>query len=178
MVTTCIRGAAWAAAWDAAAGRHVYKRHIDVVFSGDRIGHVGPGYDGAVDVEIDGRDLFVMPGLVDIHSHPTTEPAMRGVREEHGVPGMYQSSLYERSIAFHLDDEGKRAAAEVAYGELLASGVTSLADLSSPFDGWLDILAKSGLRAFVAPGYASSSWRMDNGHDLKFKFQKAANKRL
>ena len=176
MATTCIRNAAWVAAWDAAAGRHLYKRDIDVVFSGGSIDHVGPGYDGAADTEIDGRDLFVMPGLVNIHSHPTTEPAMRGVREEHGVAGMYQSSLYERSIAFHLDGEGRRAAAEVAYGELLVSGVTSLADLSGAFDGWLDILAKSGLRAFVAPGYASSSWHLENDHDLKFSWNEEAGR--
>jgi len=163
MATTCIRNAAWVAAWDAAAGRHLYKRDIDVVFSGGS-------------TEIDGRDLFVMPGLVNIHSHPTTEPAMRGVREEHGVAGMYQSSLYERSIAFHLDGEGRRAAAEVAYGELLVSGVTSLADLSGAFDGWLDILAKSGLRAFVAPGYASSSWHLENDHDLKFVWNEEAGR--
>ncbi|MFP6744448.1 MAG: amidohydrolase family protein [Alphaproteobacteria bacterium] len=176
MAVTCITGAAWVAAWDESAGRHVYKRDIDVAFDGDRIVHVGPGYDGVADTTVDGRGLFVMPGLVDIHSHPTTEPAQRGVREEHGVPGMYQSSLYERSVAFHLDGEGRRAAAEVAYGELLASGVTSLADLSGAFDGWLDILAKSGLRAFVAPGYASSTWHLENDYDLQFAWDEEAGR--
>ena len=166
--TTCIRNAAWVAAWDEAAARHVYQRDIDVAFAGDCISHVGPGYDGAVDREVDGRGLFVMPGLVDIHSHPTTEPAQRGVREEHGVAAMYQSSLYQRSVVFHLDDEGRRAGAEVAYAELLASGVTSLADLSGAFEGWTDILARSGLRGFVAPGYASARWRLDNDFELKF----------
>jgi 5-methylthioadenosine/S-adenosylhomocysteine deaminase len=176
MAITCITNAAWVAAWDEDAGRHVYKRDIDVAFDDDRIIHVGPGYDGAADTAVDGRGLFVMPGLVDIHSHPTTEPAQRGVREEHGVPGMYQSSLYERSVAFHLDGEGRRAAAEVAYSELLTSGVTSLADLSGAFDGWLDILAKSGLRAFVAPGYASATWRLENDYDLQFAWDEEAGR--
>ena len=49
---------------------------------------------------IDGRDLMVMPGLIDIHSHPSTEPFFRGIREEHGVPAMFMSGLYERSLAF------------------------------------------------------------------------------
>jgi 5-methylthioadenosine/S-adenosylhomocysteine deaminase len=176
MTITCITNAEWVAAWDQDAGRQVYKRDIDVAFDDDRIVHVGPGYDGAADTQIDGRGLFVMPGLVDIHSHPTTEPAQRGVREEHGVPGMYQSSLYERSVAFHLDGEGRRAAAEVAYSELLTSGVTSLADLSGAFDGWLDILAKSGLRAFVAPGYASSTWHLENDYDLQFTWDEEAGR--
>ena len=30
-------------------------------------------------------DLMVMPGLINIHSHPGHEPAYRGIREEHGV---------------------------------------------------------------------------------------------
>ena len=174
--TTCIRNAAWVAAWDEAAARHVYQRDIDVAFAGDCISHVGPGYDGAVDREVDGRGLFVMPGLVDIHSHPTTEPAQRGVREEHGVAAMYQSSLYQRSVVFHLDDEGRRAGAEVAYAELLASGVTSLADLSGAFEGWTDILARSGLRGFVAPGYASARWRLDNDFELKFDWDERAGR--
>ncbi len=86
--TTCIRNAAWVAAWDAAAERHVYRRDVDVVFSGDTIDFVGRDYGGDVDEVIDGRDLFVMPGLVDIPSHPATEPAQTGVREEHGVREM------------------------------------------------------------------------------------------
>ena len=46
MAITCVTGAAWVAAWDESAERHVYKRDIDVAFDGDRIVHVGPGYDG------------------------------------------------------------------------------------------------------------------------------------
>ncbi|MEE8532857.1 MAG: amidohydrolase family protein [Alphaproteobacteria bacterium] len=174
--TTCIRNAAWVAAWDAAAERHVYRRDVDVVFSGDTIAFVGRDYGGDVDEVIDGRDLFVMPGLVDIHSHPATEPAQKGVREEHGVREMYMTGLYERMQAFHLDEDGCRAAAEVAYCELLASGVTALADLSDPFDGWIELMAKSGLRGFVAPGYASARWYMENRHELKYAWDEAAGR--
>ena len=35
---------------------------------------------------IDGSRRFVMPGLINLHSHPHTEPASKGVREDHGVP--------------------------------------------------------------------------------------------
>jgi cytosine/adenosine deaminase-related metal-dependent hydrolase len=175
--TTCIRNAAWVAAWDRAARRHVYKRDVDVVFAGDVITFVGKGYDGSADETIDGRRSFVMPGLIDIHAHPSTEPSYKGIREEHGVPEMYMSGLYERSVAFRLDEEGRKAAAEVAYSELLASGVTSMADLSANFDGWLDVAARSGLRAFLAPGYASSRWHLENDYDLKFEWDEVAGRR-
>ena len=51
-----------------------------------------------------------MPGLVDIHSHPSTEPSYRGLREDHGVPEQYMTGLHERSQAFRLGADGKKAA--------------------------------------------------------------------
>lgn len=174
--TTCIRNAAWVAAWDAAVGEHVYRRDIDVVFTGDRIVHVGPGWAGVTDVTLDGRDLFVIPGLIDIHSHPTSEPSFKGIREEHGVPAMYMTGLYERGQAFRPDAEGRKAAVEVAYAELLASGVTSLADLSGPFDGWLDLIGRSGLRGFVAAGYASGRWKLESDYRLDYAWDEAGGR--
>ena len=175
--TVCIRNAAWVAAWDAHAGRHVYRRDIDVVFEDGLITHVGPDFAGFVDEVVDGRDLFVIPGLVDIHSHPTHEPSYKGIREEHGVPEMYMSGLFERGQAYKLDTDGRKAATEVAYAELLASGVTTLADLSAPFDGWLDLLGRSGMRVCVAPGYASAKWKMENRQELKYAWDEAGGRR-
>ena len=168
MTTTLIRRAAWLVAWDSSAGRHVYLRDADLAFADDRIVHVGEGFEGPCDREIDGRGLFVMPGLIDLHSHPSLEPAYKGVREEHGVPEMYMTGLYERSCAFRTDPDGEHAAGEVAFSELLLSGVTSLVDVSGIYDGWIDLLARSGLRAWVAPWYSSSSWKMEAGHKLGF----------
>jgi 5-methylthioadenosine/S-adenosylhomocysteine deaminase len=102
---------------------------------------------------------MVMPGLIDIHSHPHHEPLYRGIREEHGVANMHMTGLYERGQAFSVpDDEARAASAEFAYCELLLCGVTSLVDISSPFDGWVELFARSGMRAFLAPGYASARW--------------------
>ncbi len=173
MSTTCIRKAAWVAAWDATAQRHVYRRDIDVAWQDDRLVHVGPQYAGPAETEIDGSDLFVIPGLIDVHSHPTHESSYKGIREEHGLPGHYGSGLYERLQAYKLDELGRKAAAEVAYAELLASGVTTLADLSFPFDGWVDLLARSGLRAYLAPGYADATWYMTNAHQVKYRWERS-----
>lgn len=174
---TCIRGADWVVAWDAGVSRHVYLRGADVVFEGDRITHVGANYRGAADETIEGRQVLVMPGLVNIHAHPTTEPAFKGIREEQGVPQMYMTGLYERLMAFRLDEEGRRAAAEVAYSELLASGVTSVLDLSASLPGWVDLAARSGLRVFIAPGYASARWHLENAHQLGYRWDEPAGRR-
>jgi len=167
--TTVIRNADWVIGWDETARHHVYQRGADVVFADDTIAFVGRNYGGAADRVISGKDRAVMPGLIDIHSHPEHEPLYRGVREEHGVRNMHMTGLFERSQAFLApDDEARAASAEFAYCELLLSGVTSLVDISPAWDGWIELFAKSGMRGFLAPGYASARWRLENDYDLKF----------
>jgi len=174
MTTTVIRNIDWVIAWDEAAERHAYRRGVDVVFAGDKITYVGRNWPGTADRVVDGKDRLVLPGLIDIHSHPEHEPLYRGIREEHGVPNMHMSGLYERSQAFSApDDEARAASAEFAYCELLLSGVTSLVDISLPWEGWVELFAKSGLRGFLAPGYASARWHLENDFELKFAWDEA-----
>ncbi|HVH74761.1 MAG TPA: amidohydrolase family protein [Stellaceae bacterium] len=174
MPTSVIRNADWVVAWDEGAARHVYRRGLDIAFSEDGIAFVGRNYAGAADRVIDGKDRLVIPGLIDIHSHPEHEPLYRGIREEHGLRSMHMTGLYERSQAFSApDDEARAASAEFAYCELLSSGVTTLVDISPPWEGWLDLFAKSGLRGFLAPGYASARWRLENGRELEYAWDEA-----
>src|SRR5260370_8272968 len=171
---TVIKKADWVIAWNEAAGGHGYRRNIDIVFVDDTITFVGRNYPGAADRVIDGKNRLLLPGLIDIHSHPEHEPLYRGVREEHGVRDMHMTGLYERSQAFSApDDEARAASAEFAYCELLLSGVTSLVDISPAWHGWVDLFAKSGMRGFLAPGYASARWYLENDFELKFAWDEA-----
>jgi 5-methylthioadenosine/S-adenosylhomocysteine deaminase len=177
MSTTLIRNAAWVIAWDEAAGRHTYRRDTDLAFEGDRVAFIGRDFPGHADRVIDGRARFVIPGLIDIHSHPEHEPLYRGIREEHGLPSMHMTGLYERSQALSApDDEARRASAEFAYCELLRSGVTSLVDITAPWPGWIELFGGSGLRGFLAPGYASARWYMENDHELRYTWDEARGK--
>lgn len=171
---TCIRNCDWLIAWNAELGRHRYARGQDIAFAGDTIIHVGPGYTGPVAREISGRDLMVMPGLINLHTHPSLEPAYKGIREEHGVAEMYMSGLYERCAILMPDQEGQRAATEASYCEMLLSGVTSVADLSFDYPGWQELAERSGLRVWLAPWYSSSHWYVDNRHEVKFKWDEKA----
>ncbi len=174
MSRTVIRNADWVVAWDEDALRHVYRRNVDIAFTDNTITFVGRDYPGAAERMIDGKDRLVLPGLIDIHAHPQHEPLYRGVREEHGVRNMHMTGLYERSQAFTApDDEARAASAEFAYCELLLSGVTSLVDISPAWDGWIGLFATSGLRGFVAPGYASARWRLANDFDLQHAWDEA-----
>jgi cytosine/adenosine deaminase-related metal-dependent hydrolase len=171
MSVTVIRNAAWIVAYDAAAGTHRYLRDADVAFEGDRIIHVGGTYDGPADTEIDGRARLVSPGLVNIHSHPSSEAMNKGMLDELGSPRLGMSSLYEFMPLFRPDDEGRRACVEVTYCELLLSGVTTLVDLSVAWDGWVDTMAASGLRGIVSPMYRSARWYTDNGHVVHYEWE-------
>jgi len=171
MTTTLIKNAAWVIAWDAGFGHHIYRRDSDIAFTNDRIVHIGSGYTGDADVIIDGSERAVIPGLINIHSHPHHEPLYRGVREEHGLPSMHMTGLFERSQAMGAPDVEARAdCAEFAYCELLLSGVTSLVDISAPWDGWIELFAKSGLRGFLAPGYASAQWYLEDDRELLYRW--------
>jgi 5-methylthioadenosine/S-adenosylhomocysteine deaminase len=177
MTTTLIRGADVVVAWDASAAQHVYLTDADVTFADGVLGFVGRGYDGAADAVISGKGLMVMPGLVNIHSHPSSEPMNKGLIDEVGSPGLYNSSLYEYLPIFRADAEAVPHCVRVALSELLLSGVTTLADLSMAHPGWLDLLAESGMRVCVAPMFRSARWYTKNGHVVEYAWDKAAGEK-
>jgi len=174
--TTLIRQAKWVIAWDQGRQSHVFERDADVAFRGNEIVHVGGRYDGPADEVVDGAGLMVMPGLVNVHSHPMSEPMNKGYNEELGSPHLGMSGLYEYMPIFRPDLAGTAACTEVAYCELLKSGVTTLVDLSVPWDGWLGLMAKSGLRGVVAPMYRSARWYTPNGHEVLYEWDEAAGR--
>lgn len=169
MTTTCIRNADWVVRWYADQNRHEYMRDGDVVFRGDALVHVGPGYDGPVDEEIDGRALMVMPGLINLHCHPTNQPITRAIREEIANASLYMTALYDRTGLWRADQEALLNGAAVAYGELLKSGVTTVVDYAAAIpDGWIDLMAQSGLRIYAAPSFRDASWSVANESRLEY----------
>jgi cytosine/adenosine deaminase-related metal-dependent hydrolase len=175
VASTVIRNASWAIAWD--GQRHVYRRDVDVAFEGGTLTHVGKAYPEKADAEVDGRGLMVMPGLVNVHSHPGHENIYRGIREEHGVRRMGMSGLFERSQAYASTDAAARAAAsEMAACELLKSGVTTLVDIGPPWEGWAGFWAKSGMRTYLAPGFASARWKLEGDFQLRYEWDEKAGR--
>ena len=75
MSLTVIEQVSWVIAWDEASGGHVYLNDVDVAFSTEAgFTYVGPRFEDAAETRIPGRGRMVMPGLVNIHTHPTSEP--------------------------------------------------------------------------------------------------------
>ena len=173
MSTTAIKNADWIVAWDEDRQQHGYLRGADLVFSGNTIVFVGHSWEGVAQTIIDGSGLMVMPGLVDVHSHASIEPFFRGLREDHGVPQMWMSGLYERSQAYRPEADVRNAGKTIAYCELLTTGTTTVVDLSAPDEGWVDLAAASGLRVVLGPNFASARWCLTDEWKLGYQWNVA-----
>ncbi|CAN5315927.1 amidohydrolase family protein [soil metagenome] len=171
-----IRNLSWAVVRDGAARRHVYRRNIDIHLKDGKITEITPAGarpTGPGEEVIDGTGMLALPGLINIHSHPSTEPGYRGVREDHGVPEQQMTGLMERLQAFRLGDDGRQAAATLAYSEMMRAGTTMACDVTVPFDGWLETMAQSGMRFYAAPTFASARWGMSAPQTVTWKWDEA-----
>ncbi|MBM3648205.1 MAG: amidohydrolase family protein [Alphaproteobacteria bacterium] len=173
---TSIRNLSWAVVGDGTARRHVYRRQVDLFLKDGRIAEITPA--GARPAEanepvLDGSGMLALPGLINIHSHPTTEPGYRGVREDHGVPEQQMTGLMERLQAFRLPAEGRAAAAEMSYAEMLRAGTTTACDVTVPFAGWLETMVRSGMRFYAGPTFASARWGMSAPQTVTWKWDEA-----
>ena len=142
-----IRNVSWAVVRDGAASAACLSPRRRPVPEGrpHRRDHAGRRASAgrANEPVLDGTGMLALPGLVNIHSHPTTEPGYRGVREDHGVPEQQMTGLIERLQAFRLGDDGRRRAADPRpTREMLRAGTTTACDVTVPFDGWLETMVQ------------------------------------
>jgi 5-methylthioadenosine/S-adenosylhomocysteine deaminase len=166
--TTCIRDIDWMVAWDSDTETHRFLRDAYLLYEDDTIVDVGSGRAPGADVIESATGRLIIPGLVDLHAHPDGELAFRGIREDHGVPSMYMTGLYERLQAFSLSEQGRLASSEATYAELIKSGVTTVVDISSCYAGWLPLAQRSGMRVYLAPSFASARHKMTEAFRLEY----------
>lgn len=168
MSITVVEDVEWAILWDAQSGAHYYRRDVDVAFENGTLFHVGGRFEGEAAKRISGRGRLLLPGFVNIHSHPSSEPLRRGMTDEILSPGFHHSSLYEYLPVIDGPAETARPSMQIALAEMLKSGVTTVVDLSVPFEGWLDALGESGMRVCAGPMYRDARWSTPNGHALDY----------
>ncbi|HZQ00203.1 MAG TPA: amidohydrolase family protein [Reyranella sp.] len=171
-----IRNLPWAVVRDGTERRHAYRRNVDLLLKDGKIVEITPAgarASGPGETSIDGTGMLALPGLVNIHAHPSTEPGYRGVREDHGVPEQQMTGLMERLQAFRMPDDGRVGAATLAYSEMLRAGTTTATDVTVPFDGWLETMALSGMRFYAAPTFASARWGMSAPQTVTWNWDQA-----
>ena len=98
---------------------------------------------------IDGKGGILLPGLVNAHTHlPMT--AMRGYGDGHDLQDWLQNYIFP--VEAKWDDRAIRACAALGLAELIASGVTCIADMYMHTDAILREIEAAGLSANVSCG--------------------------
>jgi cytosine/adenosine deaminase-related metal-dependent hydrolase len=171
--TTLIKNADWVVGWDSGTGKHKYIKNGDVTFSGNQIDFVGSDYSGEADETIDGTDLMVLPGTTTLHAHAALEIPGKGFWEDLASKHLWMSQLFEYTWLIQPDEETQRLALQAGICEALKSGCTTFTELDCPwppFPGWLDIFAKSGIRAYACPMVQSGEWYTNDGKEVLWRW--------
>jgi 5-methylthioadenosine/S-adenosylhomocysteine deaminase len=167
---TLVQNARWIIAWDDASQRHAYLENADLVFHEDRILFIGKNYPGSTSQIIDGRHLMLMPGLVNIHTHPWSEPLNKGFAEDFGNASLGYMAMYDTMPGWVNNQKSWLVAATVAYSELLLTGTTTIVDNSPAYDGWIELVEVSGVRAYLGPAMSSSYWVLENADSFRYEW--------
>ena len=181
--TTRIRGAERVLAWDEERRDHCYRSNCDVVFAASGIVAVGgDGNASPAETIIDGAGVMVMPGMISTHAHLNGGSLATGFLEEVLDPRFGHSPMYTRKGPFWNSDVDTprrdggrwfRAAMRHAIAELMASGVTTVVDIqgaSEHGETWCEVLARSGIRAYVAPSFQEAVWKVRDGRVLEHEW--------
>ena len=98
---------------------------------------------------IDGKGGILLPGLVNAHTHvPMT--AMRGYGDGHDLQDWLHNFIFP--VEAKWDDRAIRACAALGLAELIASGVTCIADMYMHTDALLREVESAGISANVSCG--------------------------
>jgi cytosine/adenosine deaminase-related metal-dependent hydrolase len=165
---TCFRGARWIVAWNESEGRIGYRRDGDLAVAGDQIVHVGGTFPGRVDREIDASGLMLMPGLINTHLHSTATMIRNGLSTDGG--GYRFPYFYLTQRVLPPLERDRAVATQATLARLLLGGTTTTMDWVSPYEGWVETLADSGIRAYAAPAYNSAAVRITPDDGLEYEW--------
>ena len=129
---------------------HTVLPNAYVVVDGHQIADFGAqrpqGFTGKC---IDGKGGILLPGLVNAHTHvPMT--AMRGYGDGNNLQDWLNNFIFP--VEAKWDDRAIRACAALGLAELIASGVTCIADMYMHTDAVLREVASAGISANVCCG--------------------------
>jgi 5-methylthioadenosine/S-adenosylhomocysteine deaminase len=166
-------------------GHHTLIRDGELVYDGNRIVHVGKGFEGHVDRTIDAKGKLVAPGFIDTHVHSGHRASHRLITDT-GRPMYYGQPFLEISVPkqgkvvkgdpryLKHGDAGSEAAFQLnalfTVAELIRNGVTTFIEYGSQLsvqDALLAEVTRLGSRAYLAPGYDCGRWVGDAEGRLK-----------
>ena len=121
-----------------------------VAVEGTQITYVGQNRpQGSFDQEIDGKGDVLMPGFVNAHSHvPMT--AMRGYGDGNNLQDWLNNYIFP--VEARWDDRAIRACTDLGLAEMIASGVTCIADMYGHSPAIAQEVAAAGISANLSVG--------------------------
>ena len=118
------------------AGGHRLLHDGVLVFESDRIVYVGRRYDGPVDARVDASSKLVMPGLINVHCHPTTEAGGRLIadvgRREYFHTGLNYTAAPPACLR---DSRADKASAAASRSSIAPHGCTTVVPICSERGG-------------------------------------------
>ncbi len=129
---------------------HTVLSNAYVAVEEGRIASVGTEKPtGRFDRTIDGRGGILMPGLVNCHAH-TAMTAMRGYGDGHDLHTWLNEYIFP--VEGRWDDRSIRACTDLGLMEMIASGVTCLADMYMRMNTVGQAMADAGISANLCNG--------------------------
>jgi 5-methylthioadenosine/S-adenosylhomocysteine deaminase len=158
---------------------HRHLRDGVVVIEGDRILHVGPRFEGAVDETVEAGDRVLTPGLISTHAHIGGSPLDRSFLEDRGNPQFWYSGLFEMLPVRHeaQDEEAGRACVDFSMAELLRGGVTTVMEIGGLGEYVVERAAHFGLRVYMGLAFRSGRWLTRDGRRVVWEWDEAAGRR-
>ncbi|MEV3858874.1 chlorohydrolase family protein [Streptomyces sp. NPDC050095] len=148
-------------------GRHVLLRDGEAVWEDDTLVHVGRGWDGPLDVDVDLGERLVVPGLIDLDALADIDHLVLDswASPERG-PGLQWSAEYARRSRDVFTPAERSTIREYALVQLALHGITTYMPIASEvhsswaesFDEFVDMAETSrriGLRGYLGPSYRS-----------------------
>ena len=142
-----------------------------VTIEDDKITSVGTGRPtGSYDKTIDAKGKLLLPGLVNAHTHiPMT--LLRGYGGGCDLTTWLHQYIFP--VEEKLDERAIRAGTQLALAELIAGGVTTIADMYMFCDAITEEVVKAGLSANIARGLTLFSDDFDTQTHTGFQEMKA-----
>lgn len=163
MTTTRVR-ARYVIAWDGASHRTL--RDGEVVYRGDTILFVGRGFEGPVDVEIDGGNAVLGPGFIDLNALGDLDTTVLAFdNQPDWAKGRTWPEDYVAAGPIEMySDEEQTFKMKYAFAQLVRNGITTALPITSMFyRKWAetydefarsaDSAAEIGIRAYLGPCY-------------------------
>ena len=155
-------------------GSHRLLRDGALVLEEDRVAFVGRQYAGPADRRIDAGGGLVIPGLVNIHCHATTEAGGRLIADA-GRRDFFHNGFLNYNASPPgvpgLDARADRSlGGRFALVELLRNGCTTVVEVGAGDDALVATAGEIGVRAYLTPGFKSAVYRVGPTGQLAYEW--------